>query len=248
MKFNPEHFEEGFYQKEFPFWICPTCLKGQLRCKYEELRSDELSLSKKRHKHEEWGAEFAKLKFTGNLYCNNSRCEEVVTIAGRMGYEYVDDAHGEVPKYFPEYFYPYLKIFELPEGCPYEVEQAIENVSKLFWLSKSGCANAIGVTLEEILTDQRINRFVITKKRERKRLSLNERIKLFEAKKPVPAKFALAIKFVRNEGSHSLDLTNDGLLDGIKLLHKVIYMLYSDDDKDIHSIARDIIKAERPIS
>jgi uncharacterized protein DUF4145 len=235
---------------ELPEWNCPSCLKGKLIPDLPSFITHELAESQKDHNHPDWEPYWIREKFYGNLVCNNKACKENVTIAGqtRVQEDYRDDYERQyTPFYYPQYFYPPLKLFEFPENLPDDLEDSLENLFKLFWIDNSACANALRTVVEEILTDQRIAKTVTNAKNKRQRLDLHKRIEKFRIKNPDVADYLLATKWIGNTGSHAGELSRDDVIAGLEVLHAALNKLYSDTDKRIHTIVRKINIKKGPI-
>lgn len=194
MKFDRDLFEESFSLDHFPEWVCPTCNNGKLHVD-KPFISQELVRSKNAHTEEDWEPESKHEKFYGDLVCNSKKCGEKVTIAGRIEYwldEEMEEANKErllQKKFYPEYFYPYLKLFALPIDFPFELEEPIETIFKLFWVDSSACANAIRIMVGEILTEQRINKTTKGRNKKRQYLNLHQRIENLKRKIKMWLKF-----------------------------------------------------------
>ena len=139
MKFDRANFEESFPFDQLPEWTCPTCNKGNLVLNGSFITTE--SIESKRNREDE-GCELEQLngKFQGELICENKRCGEKINISGKFSVEHehsVDDGTPLKNTFYPEYFYPYLKLFEVPEDFPFELEEPLEKVFKLFWIDKS---------------------------------------------------------------------------------------------------------------
>ena len=254
MKFNRELFNEYFIIDKIPEWTCPTCASGKLFLKEKQFTTHETYESQNEHHEDGWEPEWIREKFYGDLICSNKKCNEKTTIAGRIRVEpdyIIDEETNEqhlsyIQVYYPEYFYPYLTLFDYPENFPNKLEKSLESIFKLFWIDKSACANAIRIMIDEILTDQKINKTVKSKSGKRLTHQLHHRIEEFKKINPVIAEFLLAIKWIGNYGSHSIDMKHKDILHGIELLQVVIEKLYN-DDKRLITIAKQINKKRKPL-
>ena len=75
----------------------------------------------------------------------------------------------------PEYFYPQLNIFLIPNECPKPVSNEIRTSFKLFFADPAASANYVRKTVVSILTDKGVKRYSLSKGK-RKTITLHNRI------------------------------------------------------------------------
>ncbi len=85
-------------------YFCPTCDEGRLRLDEKSVHSRQTAKSRddERNHQDIWEPTYEVRRFTCLLVCDNKSCEEVVSVAGHMGYESTSEDDG--PESFePEY-------------------------------------------------------------------------------------------------------------------------------------------------
>ena len=251
MRIDRDSFNDNFTTYNIPDWSCSTCQKGKLLFDKKHITIHETNKSKKDRDSRDWEPYWIAQHFHGTITCNNPKCREVFTIAGFVNVEEdYDEDHGQsyTDCYYPQYFFPTLHIFKIPEDTSKDIEDAILAAFKVFWIDKSSCANAIRTTVEVILNDKKVLKTELTKKKKRRNLSLHERIELFDKKNKEVANYLMAIKWIGNAGSHEGELTNEDLLDGFDLLKYSIEKLYTSHDKDLAQMTKKINRRRKPLT
>lgn len=251
MRLDRESFEDSFTLYNIPNWDCSTCKKGKLLFDAKNISVYETYSSRVNRSHDAWEADWIIKHFNGKIVCNNPKCKEIFSIAGyiKVEVDYEENENSSFTEcYYPQYIFPLLHIFCIPEDTPKDVEKAIHLAFKVFWIDKSACANAIRTTVEVILNDKKVLKSAITKGKKRRSLSLHERIELYEKKNCEVAKYLMAIKWIGNAGSHEGELTSDDILDGLDLLKYALEKLYTMHDKEIAQITKKINKRKKPLT
>lgn len=251
MRIDRDSFDNNFTLYDIPDWNCSTCHKGKLLFDKKNITEFETSESKSNQKHDAWEPYWLDKYFQGTITCNNPKCKEVFSIAGLIKVEEdYDGEHGPTYTscYYPEYFYPTLHLFKIPQDTPSDIEESIYAAFKVFWLDKSACANAVRTTVEVILNDRKVLKTELTKGKKRRSLSLHERIEIFEKKNSEVANYLMAIKWIGNAGSHDGEITNEDILDGFDLLKYSLEKLYTSHDKEIAQMTKQINKKKKPLT
>ncbi len=256
MRIDRNSFHEYFILKYPPNWDCPACRRGKLHLDLKNLTVQETRESLSLRAVDEWDLTWVQRTFVGKLICNNLQCGELYGIVGGVTENYDDfeemSLMEETPtiseRYYPHCITPPIDIFYIPEDISSDVEDKVMNVFKLFWIDKAACANAVRTCVEEILTDKRIPKRSKNKQNKLTLLSLHQRIEKFSLKNSDAAKKLMSIKWIGNTGSHSSDVLNDDLLDGLDLLKYVLEKLYTTHEKDIHKLSEQINKRRRPLN
>ncbi|MBK8444285.1 MAG: DUF4145 domain-containing protein [Sphingobacteriales bacterium] len=239
---------QRFFDEDSKFeWPCPNCNSNSLFLKKEKLFNEETAKSKlMRQQSDDWEIEWIELVFGGQLNCKN--CGEVVFFTGVGNPEhngYVDETDFGSPieqyknSFTPTFFEPHLKIFVLPDNCPKDLKEEVENSFKLFWSDLLSCANKIRVSLEILMNEFGVKRFVLANGK-RKPIFLHKRIEAFPNQ--VVKDYLLAIKWIGNTGSHIGDLQIIDILDAYRLLEFSLKKLYKDEEKALNKISKEIIK------
>jgi len=241
-----------FTKERAPDWICPKCHKGVLRIKPETFHSEELAHSRD-HSHDMCEPEWIEYVYSCLLYCTNDNCKEVVASAGTGSVDWSvgEDEHGNPEQvyedYFsPKHFEPALKIITIPEECPEEVAEPIDESFGLVFSSPSSAANSIRVAVEQLLTDLKVKRFNMANGK-RRFISLHQRIKLVPQKHEEIRDLILAIKWLGNAGSHSRSaISFDDVMDAYEFLDHILQEVYVQKAKKLKAKAKVVNKKKGP--
>lgn len=250
-----ETWKKKFKKNMTTEWLCPHCHIGYLTSNNDSFIIEETSQSKNNHDREDFEPEWIENKFSCILRCNNIRCLDVVAVCGESFIEEkiyfeqgMDSPELEYHDVFsPKYIFPSPSIIVIPKSCPKSLSELIVSSYPLYWSDMAACANRIRLIIEELLTIYKIKRYRINRGR-RYIISLNERIRLFQTKNNSIADSLLAIKWIGNEGSHSIKVTQDDLLDAYELLENSLSELFDNHSKRLDKIKKEIIKKKGPRS
>ena len=239
--------KNSFIDANIPEWKCPTCNNGPLKIEAKQFHFQETKLSLSWHSEEEWEPEFTTYRFHGTLKCQN--CGDLIVFMGRGAVDHFHDYDEYIREYsegynnvfYPLYFHPNLRLFEINENCPYEIKKEIEDSFGLYWNDLPSCANKIRTSLELLMNQQKVRKSFI-KNGKRKDLSLHQRIEEFKKSKPETADFLLAIKWIGNTGSHVGEIINIDILETYELLEHSINKLFDDTENKLKKISKEIIK------
>jgi len=249
MQIDQESFKEKFTMNKIPKWNCSSCQEGKLFFKEEDITAFETIEEKKKKNKSKKKIYLFEKYFLGTITCNNPECKEIFTIAGKLKLEKNSNSKFEkscIENYYPQYIFPTLHIFNIPEETAYDVQEAIITAFKVFWINNSACANAIRTTVELILNDKNIKIIEKTNKKWRK-LSLHERIELFKNINSEIANKLMALKWIGNAGSHDEELENENLLDAFEILQIALEKLYNTYEKEINKKTNLINKRKKPL-
>lgn len=230
---------------------CPACVTGTLAPKADDsIVVEESLLSRKLKDHDDHGPDWISGYFHGALECRLPSCGETVVVAGEYrvvqdgGYKFYEgNMWGHA--YKVKCFVPALSLIREDDHFPQPVMQLVVAASAVLWMDPSSAANRIRAAIEELLNLQGVPRFFITKKRERRRRTANERIELLKARKPKFAEVAdllMAVKWIGNDGSHGSELTVSDVLDGVELLNHALELVYDTSVADLKRKALEINK------
>jgi hypothetical protein len=250
MVFRKEKWANSFRKDETTGWQCPTCMNGLLDSKTELVKNFENVSSKNlREEYPNIPLEATSSKFSGFLICNNSKCEERVAVSGDLFLEsdvYIN-ASGEAGEKIieimvPKFFYPELVFFALPSNCPEVIRDQIKKAFSHYWNDVDSSANNIRKSLELIMNEQNVRK-TKTIKNKRRRLSLHNRIQLFEKKKPALKEYLMALKWIGNIGSHkNSKITKDQILEAFEVVNYCLLTLYDDQEKRLSQFVKSINK------
>ena len=219
-----------------PNWPCPKCGIGELTFP-KDWAKKELS-AKSKSEDSDYLARYPDDQidhFSGILLCSNNRCKESIATCGTAGYEGEydnDNLHvNYVRCYTPKFFYPGLKIFQIPFGVSKEVNNCIMSSFSHFWNDYSACVNSIRRSVEFLLDDLKVPEIAI----------LDQRINAFGKTNGPIAGNIKAIKWIGNAGSHKDIITKNDLIDMYILLEHCLNTLYpSNHEEDVKKIANEV--------
>ena len=256
---NRELFKLPFTLDEVPDWICPSCEKGILRVKRESFLKEESKESRENSHDPYFGfiSHEVHYVYICLLICSNDKCREVIT---NTGIGFIDirstwiDEEGECYEdesdfFRPKYFQPPLKLIKIPADCPKTVQIPLHESFELFFSSPSSAANRVRISLENLLTELKVERFSTKKEGGRKLLSLHERIELLPEQYTHFKDVIFAIKWLGNAGSHSNDeISSDDVMDAYDLIEHVLEEIYEQKGKRerLQLIARKVNEKKGP--
>ena len=193
--------------------------------------------------------------FSGILKCKNSDCKELVSISGQClkdiiyGKELPDGrlVEDRFSSYYPKYFYPNLKIFDLSKEIPENVSEQINLSFSNYFDDLSSSANRIRNAIELILDDLKAAKWKKTKAGKIHRFKvLHQRIEHYGQRNKNIASHLLALKIIGNEGSHIGDLKSEDILDAYEILEQLIEFAYIKKSKRIAEMAKEIVGLNKP--
>ncbi len=229
---------------------CPHCQKGYLKRDgfYEK---QYLSSIKKgtsiinEDGEEEYDDSFYLGNISGFLKC--PFCDELTSFIGETKYylNYYDenDRQIEVSEkgIFFKYFIPQIHIIELKNEYPKELKEILLESFSLYFSSYSACVNTLRILLEKLCELYEIK----STHDNGKYKSLNNKLKELEKISKDTIEFLKAIKWIGNDGSHSLEIINkDGLDLAYRFVEKVLDEIYpsQDDSEELRLSAERINK------
>nr|WP_315249448.1 DUF4145 domain-containing protein [uncultured Duganella sp.] len=224
------YFNEG----QIPKWRCPTCSTGTLLLHEKLFRKDDAATQREINE-DYFEPDWIKRVFTGALSC--ATCGETVVISGSGGVDREPTGDGNdwewVNFYVPHFFYPALKLIDIPNDklVPVEMTQAVEASFMVFWTNLDACANRLRTAIELLLDGMGVHRKV--KQAATKELTLQQRIERIDSERyPHIQEMLMAIKLVGNDGSHDLgQASRDDILDCYEILEHVLELVYPPPSK-----------------
>lgn len=238
-----------FSEDRIPDWQCPSCNNGKLMYVKDKFRFEETADSLKWHDHEDWEPDFIRYIFCGLLQCSN--CGDHISFLGNGKLEhdqyydqFRDEYYEEYNNIFePSWFNPPLRLFNINEHCPKDIEGEIIDSFSLFWSDLPSCANKIRISLEMLMNQQRVKKF-INQGGKRITFSLHKRILEFRIVNPEVADYLLAIKWIGNVGSHPGKLEKIDILETYELLEFSIDKLFDNKEIKLNKLSKEIIKSK----
>ena len=238
-------YTDTFTEEEAPDYLCPRCNKGLLRLNKDTLKSVE-TVDSKLYQRKEY-SEFQDMQMIFNCMfkCINDKCGEVVACTGHAGvgiecavdYDGFSHPNEYYTYYRPLFFYPNLNLITIPKDTPEKNKKLLNKSFELFFTSPSVAANLVRVSIEEILTNQGVEKIN----------NLHRRIeKLPEKHESLKTKF-FALKWLGNAGSHSGDsITDDDAMDAYELVEDLLLKIYSSKDDELNMLANKINTLKGP--
>ena len=97
------------------------------------------------------------------------------------------------------------------------------------------------------MTDQRIPRTTINKRRKRVSIPLHTRIEKFSEKKKKLSEYIMAIKWLGNAGSHAEGVPRDELSNAFELVEAVLEEIYEGTHRRLSAYSKKVIKRKGPL-
>ena len=239
------------FDSEITEYKCPHCQKGYLLLdkKYFFEKQYGSSIKKGTFKindyEEDYDDRFYLGTIAGQLKCNHPDCAEITSFIGQTKFftDCYDDENGREIE-FPEkriyfkYFVPPIHIIELKKEYPKELKEILLESFSLYFSSYSACINTLRILLEKLCELHGIKS--TTNNCGYKKLGN----KLKELKFDYKVKDLLeAIKWIGNDGSHSLEVIKKDDLDlTYRFIKKVLDEIYPSqtDDEELNILAKEI--------
>jgi Domain of unknown function (DUF4145) len=253
MPINRDLFKQKFTETNIPAWECPYC-KNHLNLVPDSLKSRDTRSSGENRDDPDWDPDWIQGRFCALFICN--KCNDVFFVAGirTLDHTHIDDGvYVDVTYYQPTHLQPAPLLVPLNKDIPDNIREQIKRASELYWCDLNATVNILRSIIELMLTNMGIKQHetVIGKSKNfRRRLSLHERIKLFQNK----VRFANlgihleAAKWIGNEGTHAGNITHDDVFDFADILELMFEEVYSERTANLVKMSRDINKRKAPRS
>jgi hypothetical protein len=228
-----------------PQWPCPSCKAGVLTLTPGSLQQKSTKSSFLHQGEDWWGPEYIELLFTAWATCSNNLCNETFALSGRGGVEQVpdEDYNSSYEDYFrPLHCHPTLELIRLPANCPEHVEKALKAAFALYWVDRPSSAGRIRVALERLLDHLGIAAHTSTGGY----LSLDKRIDTFSQNDPANGPQMMALKWLGNVGSHTIDIQTDDLLSAFEVLEHLMSELIEKKSAYIAKAAAELLAKYKP--
>lgn len=239
------------FDSEITEYKCPHCQKGYLLLdkKYFFEKQYGSSIKEGTFKindyEEDYDDRFYLGTIAGQLKCNHPDCAEITSFIGQTKFftDCYDDENGREIEVlekviFFKHFIPSIRIIELKSEYPKELEKILLESFSLYFSSYSACVNTLRILLEKLCELHGIKS--TTNNGGYKKLGN----KLKELKFYDKVKYLLeAIKWIGNDGSHSLEVIKKDDLDlTYKFVKKVLDEIYPSqtDDEELNILAKEI--------
>lgn len=250
---DKEVYSRSFRQGEIPPWLCPVCEVGRLKLNRKSLIKRDTAKTLKDMGHPDWEPDSSKLVFACVFDCDNKNCREPVSCSGTGGavlYEYYDEnGHDQFIEdtFNPNFFSPPLILMDIPKKCPESVRNHLKESFALFYSDSGAALNCSRVAVEALLTELKVKRFTIEKKK-RKLIMLHQRIMLLPKKYVDLRDILLAVKWLGNAGSHSGHAVSvDDVVDAYSLLEHILSSIYENKVELLKNLAVKINEKKGPL-
>lgn len=198
-------WKEPLSKTYVPNWHCSSCNGGYLRLKPDSLHFMETAQSRKAHDHDAWEPEWIEYRFSAVLFCNNERCQEPISIAGRGRVEGVQTSHdGDfeyVDFFYPEYMSPSLPIMSVPGDSPAIVTDELLKAFIASWSDFPAAVNHVRSAVERLLDFLKEPKTRVNVKGKRERLKPHDRIVGLASRDKDLSDSLLAVKWLGNVGA-----------------------------------------------
>lgn len=243
MPIDVKLWSESFSQ--LPSWPCPHCKTGKLILEKESLKMTEPAFSKAWHNHPAYEFDWAVERFVATMKCSDHECGEVVRVLGDApldeDYDEEKNELGVSQSLRPRAIYPAPPIITVPNETPPAVLAPLELAFQLYWTDIGASANRIRTSVERLLDNLKIPKSEKTAKNKRRRLTLAERINLFEVKHTAYGDFLHALRNVGNVGTHA-SADRQAILGAFEIYEESLAQLYGMKNKKLKALAKKLTK------
>lgn len=247
-----DYLNVWFYEDEKRHrWLCSSCQKGFLILDSKTFHKFETSKLIEGLSPDE----FVQYAYACVFRCNNALCQKAVMSIGQGEVvneptEWVyDEQYGDVPvksdyidRFCPKLFQPHIHIFPVNSHVPEDIAQKIHDSFKLFFVSPSAAASQARIALELMLDYFKVDRYSGGQ-----RLALGKRIELAPSPLSDFEEMLKAIKWLGNDGSHEVGMSDENVLDLYEILEKVINEVFAQETDAIARLARRINTTKKQV-
>ena len=222
---------------------CPHCQKGYLLLEKDLFLEEQYQKSidngtfKINDEDYDYDDSFYLGTIAGQLKCNHPDCAEITSFIGEtkcnLNFYDEDDREIEVLEkgIFFKYFIPSIHIIELKDNYPQELQKILLESFSLYFSSYSACINTLRILLEKLCELHGLTAD-----------SLHERLDKLKFSEDLKD-LLKAIKWIGNEGSHSLEVIEKDDLDlTYRFIRKAFDEIYPSptDDEELIALAKEI--------
>jgi hypothetical protein len=236
---NKSLWNAWFTDQSCPAWPCPSCKAGVLVLTNGSLKQTATQESFAHQDEDWWGPDQVVYSFTAWAQCSNKNCNEEFALSGVGGVEQVPDENynSNYVDYFQiRHCHPTLEIITLPKNCPDLVRDAVNAAFCVYWQDRPSSAGRIRVALERLLDHLGIS----GTNENGKFLTLDKRIDVFSQSDPANGAQLLAVKWLGNVGSHTIDVQVDDLLAAFEVFEHVLSEVIDKKSASIAKLAADL--------
>ena len=227
----------GFLKENFPKLICARCNKGTLKIEHK-LASIEPEFSKSEHNHPDFGPDWIRTRIVTHLICDSKHCGEITSFYAEGHIWRCEDETGKETWEWAESFhikniYPSPRLISLPIDLFQDVKESLLVSFNVYWIDKALCANALRRSLEQLITH-----LSIPTHKNKKKMSLGNRLKELEVQKPKDAEFVKAVKPLTDHGSHNPDVDEKQLLNVLEAYEIYLDLLFDDKHERLEKLKK----------
>jgi Domain of unknown function (DUF4145) len=241
------------FENSYP---CPRCSKGRVRRGENAVVMVEPHHSKREHGNEEWDPDWIRMSFTTMLTCDYSPCGEIVAVGGRAGVEEYQEygdygeptGSGYTTYLKPASMFPAPPLFPIAKSFPQKVQEELQLAFQLFWTDLSASTSRLRTSLERVLDSQGIATTFHDKNGNPKRLSLFDRIDLFE-KASMDSDIAesmTALRVVGNLGTHGDEVTKGDYFDLLEVYEDALSEIFEQTTAKLKAKKLSLIALSKP--
>lgn len=224
-----------FAEDEWPSIECPVCADGHLSLVRDgEASKVEWAISAATKDYDD--PDEIRGTFGSKLRCSNSTgCGDFVYAAGHVKVDYardfLDRDNPFVVYFSARWFYPPLRVVDVPPGTPDTVRDEIDKVGALIWSNPDAALWSLRKAVEILLDEQGVDRL----KADGFPLSLKQRLGMFGATDTQltdVVDLLQATRLVGNEGTHASGRSGKDVLSIIQFVELALESLYSESERD----------------
>ena len=243
---NRDIFLKPFTKNNFPRFICPTCREGIVKIDVKLFMS---CITESSRTFNDMSGEVDGMidHFSFIAKCDNEKCKEIITMSGisvaEEGYVKQDiedimaglaDDYSEpicINHFDIKYVYPAIRIIDIGEKVPSNIERTLNESFSLFWDHQSSAGNKIRHAIELLMDNKKITNIKINKKGKAINLTLHDRLVEFVKTDKKMADLLMSVKWLGNAGSHKSAINKEDLLVAYEVLDYVLDELFEKNDK-----------------
>ena len=226
-----------------PPWPCPHCKKGTVQLDRTSLAFHETVLSKQGRQHDEFAHDWIDYRFTAWADC--ASCKGRVAIAGIGGPEQVpvsEDDWDWQDRFAPQIWTPMPEMIDIPEKCPKEVRNALNDAFALHAFQRAACASRLRVALEALMDHEGIPRKRKNAKGKFDQMTLHARLMKFAMSSTEAGEHLMALKWLGNAGSHEGEVTLDDLLNAFEIFEHALAEIIGKRKQRVAKLAKGLTK------
>lgn len=245
---NRSLWTQTFTEWNSPPFPCPSCGKGVFSLVPKSLVYQDTAKSRRAHHDEDWSFPDTEYRFSARLKCGQTSCgdEAVVVGIGWIEEQPTQEGPDQTNCFSPKFCLPMPDIIPLSQKCPSQVASELKASFALFWSDRAAAANRIRAGVERIMDHFRIPRRKKTTKGKLVRLTLHDRLELFETSDKMSSQRLMAIKWFGNAGSHEHEITRDDVLDALEILEDALIELFEQRTRRLAVLTRSLMRRHEP--